>query len=364
MQALTDTGDMFSAAISPDGKYVAILRRETDGRDSVWMRHLPTNSTSQIVPPGSAKYDEVTFGRDGNYIFLRSRDKQSPGTVDLIRVPVLGGPVTRVVHNIDSPPSFYRDRLCFLRLNAPKPGMEQLLSANLDGTEEKVIYTGQGGHDYGPAWSPDGRRIMLLQQVYPESEFILIDAATGKRRSFYKVPKSEVPESAVWNPRGDGLIFATHNGDAGVNQLNYLSYPGAVQHTITNDLSWYDSPSISDDGKSLTIASVVDTTLYEDEVLPANGSAQGVAGRVVGKTRALDWISDEKLLLSESLDGVLQTATLDGQKSVLLSDTRDVRAYEATVCAGQSAVFTGLLPGKVHDVRIWALDFEGASRNP
>jgi len=28
MQALTDTGDMFSAAISPDGKYVAMVRRE------------------------------------------------------------------------------------------------------------------------------------------------------------------------------------------------------------------------------------------------------------------------------------------------------------------------------------------------
>jgi len=104
--------------------------------------------------------------------------------------------------------------------------------------------------------------------------------------------------------------------------------------------------------------------LYEDQVLPVGGSSQGAEVGVVGQTRALDWISDEKLLLSESLDSALQTVTLDGQKSVLLSDTRDVRAYEATVCAGRSAMFTGLRPGKVHDLRIWSIDFEGGKAQP
>lgn len=363
MQPLTDTGDMFSAAISPDGKYVAMLRRETDGRDSVWMRHLATSSVSQIVPAANAEYAEVTFGLDGNYIYLRSRNQQD-GSHDLIRVPVLGGPVTRVVHNIDSPPTFYRDRLVFLRNDVPKPGLEQLLSANLDGTEEKVIYQGEGAGDQDCclSWSVDGRRIMLFHYAPPNSEFSLVDVATGTRRSFFKLAGSGGPESMVWTPRGDGLILAFHNGETGVAQLNYLSYPGAVQHAITNDLNYYTLPSISADGK--TIASVVQKTLYEDQVLPVGGSSQGAEVRVVGQTRALDWISDEKLLLSESLDSALQTVTLDGQKSVLLSDTRDVRAYEATVCACGSAMFTGLRPGKVHDLRIWSIDFEGGKAQP
>ena len=58
--AITSGGDTWAAAISPDGKYVATLRREHDGRDSLWMRHLPTNSNTQIVPPDDSANSDVT----------------------------------------------------------------------------------------------------------------------------------------------------------------------------------------------------------------------------------------------------------------------------------------------------------------
>ncbi len=356
MQALTGSGDMFGAAISPDGRYVAMLRRDVAGRDSVWMRHLATNSSTQIVAAGDAEYNEVAFGPDGNYIYLRSHEKQTAGMHDLSRVPVLGGPVARVVHDIDSAPSFYRDRLCFLRNNQPNAGTQQLVTANLDGGEEKVIYQAKGDYGFPPAPSPDGRSIVLLTQLAPKAEMSVIEAATGKRRGFFTAPSDEEPYSAVWTPGGDSLIVVLRNMSTNVTQLFSLSYPQAVLRPITNDLNWYSLPSISADGK--TVASVVDQRLYQDEVLPANGLPQGGTGRIVGNAHYLDWIDDGKLLLSETDELDLQTVTLDGQKSRLFSSS-GLQVFDATICAGRSIVFTAARVEQPDIAHIWSVDFDG-----
>ena len=45
---LTDSGNAYSAAISPDGKYVLHILRE-GGKQSLWLRHIPTGSNTQVV---------------------------------------------------------------------------------------------------------------------------------------------------------------------------------------------------------------------------------------------------------------------------------------------------------------------------
>ena len=59
--SITSGGDTWAAAISPDGKYIATLRRDADGRDGLWMRHLATNSYTQIVAPSDAAILDAVF---------------------------------------------------------------------------------------------------------------------------------------------------------------------------------------------------------------------------------------------------------------------------------------------------------------
>jgi eukaryotic-like serine/threonine-protein kinase len=170
--AITSDGDTWAAAISPDGKYVATLRREHDGRDSLWMRHLPTNSNTQIVPPGDSAVLDITFGPDGNYVYFRSHSAGQSIT-ELNRVPVLGGTIARVSHDVDSAPAFSAgaERFCFLRYNQAAHS-QTLLSAKPDGSDEKVILSEDHITYSNPAWSPDGKRIALaeaLQGVRRES---------------------------------------------------------------------------------------------------------------------------------------------------------------------------------------------------
>ena len=75
---LTDSGKAFTAAISPDGKYVVHVVSDA-GLQSLWIRHIATNSNTQITPPTESRYSGLTFSPDGNYIYFTRNDKARPG---------------------------------------------------------------------------------------------------------------------------------------------------------------------------------------------------------------------------------------------------------------------------------------------
>jgi len=69
---VTNTGKAEQAAISPDGKYVLNVQND-NGMQSLWLRNVPTDSDTQIVPPAAAIYDSLAFSPDGNYVYFRRR---------------------------------------------------------------------------------------------------------------------------------------------------------------------------------------------------------------------------------------------------------------------------------------------------
>ncbi len=60
---LTHTGKAVSAAISPDGKYVAYVKDEA-GLQSLWLIQVATTSDTQIVPPAEVNYRGITADHD------------------------------------------------------------------------------------------------------------------------------------------------------------------------------------------------------------------------------------------------------------------------------------------------------------
>ncbi len=80
---LTSSGRVKVAAVSPDGKFIIYSQEENGGQQSIWMRHIGSESSTQIVAPADHQYHGLKISPDGNSIFY----VDAHGT--LFRMPVL-----------------------------------------------------------------------------------------------------------------------------------------------------------------------------------------------------------------------------------------------------------------------------------
>ncbi len=160
---VTNTGKAQLAAISPDGKYILNVQSD-NGKESLWLRNVPTNSDTQIVPPAAAIYRSLIFSPDGNYVYFRKAGISTQSEWDLYRTPVLGGTPQVLVRDLDTGITFSPDghRMAYVRANDPELGKYRLLTANPDGSDETVLQIADdktGDLPRHVAWSPDGKRI-------------------------------------------------------------------------------------------------------------------------------------------------------------------------------------------------------------
>jgi eukaryotic-like serine/threonine-protein kinase len=64
---VTETGNSTLVAISPDGKYILHVV-DDKGQQSLWLRNVPTNSNTQVMPPEPLQYLGLRFSPDGNFL--------------------------------------------------------------------------------------------------------------------------------------------------------------------------------------------------------------------------------------------------------------------------------------------------------
>ena len=163
---VTNNGKSVEAAISPDGKYLLSVLDEK-GKQSLWLRHVLTNSDTQVIPPADAFYQTLTFSPDGNYIYFRKAADNSRTSFDAFRAPLLGGTPQLVVRDIDSGITFSPGgkRIAYVRANDPEVGKFQVLTADPDGTNEKFFSGGPASEaPQSVSWSPNGKQIASISR--------------------------------------------------------------------------------------------------------------------------------------------------------------------------------------------------------
>ena len=140
---ISKNGKSIAAAISPDGKYVLSVVLDK-GQTSLWLRHLPTDSDTQVVPPSDAHYFGPIFAPDGNFVYFLKRETASADEADLYRAPILGGMPQLTVHEADNPSHFRptAQRIAYVRTGHPDPEKFSLMTANSDGSDEKNLVSG------------------------------------------------------------------------------------------------------------------------------------------------------------------------------------------------------------------------------
>ncbi len=358
---VTDSGKAAFAAISPDGKYILNVVNE-DGKEGLWLRNVPTNSNTQVVPAEPVHYMGLRFSADGNYLYFARSETGSQELDFLYRAPVLGGTPQKLITDIDSNITFSPDgrQYAYIVLNNP-PNTYRLVIHSLEGNDQKDLATGPRGNAlYEPTWSPDGKTIVcfVAQPGNALTGLVAVDVASGQQRVFFSAPTS-ILARPLWMPDGRGLLALSKDQASNFTrqQIIYVSYPDGKSTPITRDVSNYSDLNISSDGRALV--SVLNESQWN--LFVTNTKTPGEPQQVSNGSpiRGFTWTRDNNLIVDQQYM-LSQLDPASGSKTALMAE-QGALPSQPNSCPDGNIVFALALHGGQPTQTIWRADVNGGN---
>jgi serine/threonine protein kinase len=363
---ITNSGNYIETAISPDGKYLLSSIGE-NGKQSLWLRNIPTSSDTQVIAPADASYRSLAFSSDGNYIYFLRATSGADYHFDLLRAPVLGGTPQIVVRDDDSGAAFSPDgtRMAFTRTNRPADGKFSLITSNLDGTDEKVITTGPKFYFQNLVdWSSDGTEI--AQDIdgpgQGNSLIQIVDLPSSKSRILARFDDLPIDKIA-WLPNRRGLLalYETGLGYIDRDQIGFISARSGDFHTVTNDTNDYSALTVSSDGKTLSTVQRKSTqALYLMPAVGFSGSPPDPAPAQSKGAAMFGWASDGGLYFGDG--GSLLRMGVDGSnRTILISDPASEVIHPISCPGGRYVILTWSNHAGSKKTDIWRVNADGSN---
>jgi Tol biopolymer transport system component/TolB-like protein/Tfp pilus assembly protein PilF len=367
LKRITDSGDIFDAAISPDGKSVAYC----SNNNGVWMQNLATGSRLQLYPETEQEERRgLSFSPDGNQLYFYSGVKGRK-KLQLMRVSVLGGQAQKVLEDFHTWTAIAPDgkRFAFVRWKVEQGEQSLIVS---DGTNERTITT-RKMPDYFElwgntvAWSPDGQHIACVEWLKHNNtsvgSVLIVNAVNGtemrlpnRGRNWYFL------YDLTWLPGGDGLLVSAREDVSAPYQIWRASYPAGEWSKVTNDLNNYDKLSVSADSSRLVTVQASD---FANLWLLPQGDLRRARQITFGNGRTdgwggLSWTPDGKIVFTSNASGSPQIWITDAEganpKQLTLTSAASSQPFVSP--DGRHVVFTSSRDKKQH---IWRMDIDGSN---
>jgi Tol biopolymer transport system component/DNA-binding winged helix-turn-helix (wHTH) protein len=363
---ITEHGVARFASISPDGRYVVYVK-SSGGNPTLRAKQIDAGSDIEVVPPQDGAYlSTISFSPDSNQVYFGHNSKENAAVFDLYSVPILGGPVQRVLSDIDGA-SVSPDgaQIAFVR-HDPVNARTMLMIAKADGSEVREL----AGRDSKagfmgdmPAWSPNGQFVAVVA-IHDGNEavreIVVLPVAGGEARHLLS---RRTFGQLTWL-KDQGLLVAAFDFSAGFApgsdraQLYYQPFPSGDAVRFSNDMNHYTQVGIS--AARDRVVSVKQDMSNNVFVAPAANPAemrQITNERIAGFD--LDWINNDRLVVQDE-NHHFYTMNGDGSNRVVLFDK--FAADSAGRCGDGAIVFNRVQPD--NSVSLEVLDLKtGASRS-
>ena len=359
---MTNSGRALSAAVSPDGKYVVSVIND-NGKQSLWLRNVPSGSNTQILEPDTFVLRSPVFSLDGSYIYYRKAVDATNSEFRVYRMPVLGGTPQVLARDVDVGPTLAPDgkRMAYVRANDPEAGKYRLLSANLDGSDEKILQIAPVPMPSNLSWAPDGIRIALISYAQGEAlgQISLFEIADKKETSLTSFPDRTFTDLA-WTPDGHGLLVNYRAAEGTNQQLGFVSYPGGRFQPLTNDTHGYRTLSLSADGKSMVSIQRQESDSVFLQPLTTKGAPVAVSGLPnQAEVRGVAWDAQGNLIVTTTTS-ILRMTPDGSRQATLLSDTSESIGSSSVCGRGGPILFSTLGREGKAAINIWRVDADGS----
>lgn len=333
---LTNTSNVWEAAISPDGDSLVIILGDV-GQQSLRFKQISTATEKELLPSGEIRYRGVVFSPDGKSIYFARREKNE-AEYALYQMPISGGERKRLLYGVDSVITFSPtgEQIAFVRENFPQPGHSSLMIADVSGANERILSSHKIPEFLsvdGASWSPDGKTIAIaIASTNQGLHFRIVSIGVNDSKVVNVGDEKWTWAAKVaWLQDGKGLIFLGRhlNSKTNNNQVWQIDYSSGQSHQLITDLNDYRALSIDKSNQGfVTVQSETRANLYvtrQDE-----STAQEITSNSISQNGndGLDWTPDGK---------IVYTSLANNQKDLWLIDPSNKENKQLTNNADDNA---------------------------
>jgi eukaryotic-like serine/threonine-protein kinase len=349
---LTNTGNVATQGISPDGDYVAFAL--TDGsRQALRLKQISTGADRELIGAQKDKFVGITFA--SGYIYFVLKDQSEEGR--LFRVPLIGGNPKLMADDVDSPVSISPDtkRLVFMRRLQDKT---ELMVMDVAGSTPAVMAHANPNEYFWnrPLWSPDNDTI--IAQAYNDANDTMlysIHVADGSRQRI-PLPNWSFIRSATWLDRDTFLVAAVQQPMSRAHLVEVSLATGATKD-LSSDLSDYLMVDAS--LQSHMVAALQRDRISAIWIAMLNGRESPRKLTTAGsRFYGVSWSPSGKLISQSEIGGKTNLWLIDPLSGAADAITEDdaVKMLPEASPDGRYVLFTSNRDGAYH---LWRIDTDG-----